>query len=229
MTVSTEQYHSNSLQVMPFISLLTDNEVEILNKSCNLVSYDKGEVIFRQNTLTSHIMYLCKGLVKIYKVTDAKKSLIIKIATPVTFIGLISVFGNEIHQYSASAIEPSEIMHLESHVFRRILQQNGNFSMQLLQFTSQYGLFIFERLMSQYQKQLPGRIADVILYFYDIYHKPIFEFPLTRRELAELAGTTKESFIRTLTEFKNDRIIHLKGKRVEIVSFEILKTLSRIG
>lgn len=229
MTVSTEQYHSISLQNMPFVSLLTNDEVEILSKSSNLVSYDKGEVIFKQNTLTSHIMFLCHGMVKIYKVTDAKKSLIIKIATPFTFIGLISVFGNEIHQYSATAIEPTKIMHIESHVFQRVLQQNGNFSMKLLQFTSQYGLFIFERLMSQYQKQLPGRIADVILYFHDIYHKPVFEFPLTRRELAELAGTTKESFIRTLTEFKNDRIIRLKGKRVEIVSFEILKTLSRIG
>ena len=92
------------------------------------------------------------------------------------------------------------------------------------------GLFIFNRLMSQSHKQLPGRIADVILYFSEtIYNNHIFSFPLTRRELAELSGTTKESFIRTLTEFKNDRIIELNGSDVEIKSMKIIKTLSELG
>jgi hypothetical protein len=44
-----------------------------------------------------------------------------------------------------------------------------------------------------------------------------------------LAGTTKESFIRTLTEFKNDKIIVLNGSEVEIKSLTIVKTLSEKG
>ena len=91
-------------------------------------------------------------------------------------------------------------------------------------------MFIFERLIGQSQKQLPGRIADVILYFSDtIFQKEEFEFPFTRRELAELAGTTKESFIRTLSEFKNDKIISLEGSRVSINSMKIIRTLSELG
>jgi CRP-like cAMP-binding protein len=91
-------------------------------------------------------------------------------------------------------------------------------------------LFIFERLISQSHKQLPGRIADVLLYFSeDIYKSNTFNFPFTRKELAELAGTTKESFIRTLTEFKNDKIINIEGSQVEIVSLENVKMLSKLG
>jgi len=68
------------------------------------------------------------------------------------------------------------------------------------------------------------------LYFAEkIYHNSSFVLPLTRRELAELAGTTKESFIRTLTEFKNDKIIELDGSSVEIKSLKIIKTLSDLG
>ncbi|UCG26677.1 MAG: winged helix-turn-helix domain-containing protein, partial [Bacteroidales bacterium] len=86
------------------------------------------------------------------------------------------------------------------------------------------------RLMTQSHKQLPGRIADVILYFSEqIYHDRKFEFPLTRQELAELAGTTKESFIRTINEFKHDRIILLEGREVEIISMDIVKILSELG
>ena len=62
-----------------------------------------------------------------------------------------------------------------------------------------------------------------------IYKDLKFSFPLTRRELAELSGTTKESFIRTLTEFKNDKIIELNGSEVEIKSLKIVKTLSELG
>ncbi|MBS3771222.1 MAG: winged helix-turn-helix domain-containing protein, partial [Bacteroidales bacterium] len=62
-----------------------------------------------------------------------------------------------------------------------------------------------------------------------IYDSNQFSFPLTRMELAELAGTTKESLIRTLTEFKHDKIIELEGKHVNIKSYDIIKTLSRLG
>jgi CRP-like cAMP-binding protein len=79
-------------------------------------------------------------------------------------------------------------------------------------------------------KQLPGRVADIILYFSeDIYGTQTFSFPLTRQELAELAGTTKESFIRTLSEFKNDKIIEMEKNAVTISSLNIIKTLSRLG
>lgn len=86
------------------------------------------------------------------------------------------------------------------------------------------------KLLRLSHKQLPGRIADVILYFSDINHKnEEFDFPLTWRELAELAGTTKESFIRTLAEFKNDKIIELNGSHVKIKSMKIVRTLSELG
>ena len=89
---------------------------------------------------------------------------------------------------------------------------------------------IFDKLMSQTYKHLPGRIADVLLYFsQDIYKSHVFEFQLTRKELAELCGTTKESFIRTINEFKHDKIINLNGRKVEIVSMNLVKILSDLG
>jgi CRP-like cAMP-binding protein len=111
-----------------------------------------------------------------------------------------------------------------------MLIQNSKYSLQLLNSISLDGLFTFEKLLSHTQKQLPGRIADVILYFsQEIYKSKSFIFPLTRKELAELAGTTKESLIRTLSEFKNDKIISMEGQEVEILSLEIIKTLSALG
>ena len=155
---------------------------------------------------------------------------LLKIARPGGYIGLLSVFGDQIHQYSAAAIEDSEICFIDINAFKNVLLENGKFSLQLMGILSKDGLFIFKRLMNQTHKQLPGRIAEVLLYFSsEIYNSTIFDFPLTRRELAELAGTTKESFIRTLTEFKNDKIIKLDGSHIEIISMDIIKTLCELG
>jgi CRP-like cAMP-binding protein len=215
---------------VPFSKLLTKEELSLLDANSNIVVYNKKEVIFRQNTRTSHIMCVKSGLVKIYKEGRNNRYIMLKIAVENEFIGLMSIYGGDMHQFSASAIQTSEICFIDINIFNRILKTNGDFSSHIISQLSRDGLFIFDRLMSQSHKQLPGRIADVILYFSEIiFNSHEFEFPLTRRELAELAGTTKESFIRTLAEFKNDKIIDLDGSRVKINSLKIIRTLSELG
>jgi CRP/FNR family transcriptional regulator, polysaccharide utilization system transcription regulator len=217
-------------KIIPFGNLLDDSEIQNVIDNSNVVNFNKKEIIFRQNTRTSHIMFIKSGMVKIFKEGRNGKYIILKVALPGDFLGLLSIYGGDKHHYSSSATQPAEICFVDINVFNRILYSNGEFAAKVIHSISNDGLFIFERLMSQSHKQLPGRIADVILYFSEVIFKNIqFEFPFTRRELAELAGTTKESFIRTLAEFKHDKIIDLEGSLVKINSMKIVKTLSELG
>jgi CRP/FNR family transcriptional regulator len=217
-------------KILPFGSTLNDAEIQSVIENSNVVNFNKKEIIFRQNTRTSHIMFIKSGMVKIFKEGRNGKYIILKVAVPNDFLGLLSIYGGDTHHYSASAIQQSEICFVDINVFNKILTTNGLFAARIVNRISNDGLFIFDRLMSQSHKQLPGRIADVILYFAEtIYKNDTFEFPFTRRELAELAGTTKESFIRTLAEFKHDKIIDLDGSLVKINSMKIVKTLSDLG
>jgi len=221
---------NNCDSIVPTYNTMSADEVQLLNKSSHLVNYNVGDVLFLQNTLSSNMMYIKTGLVKIYKETDSHKRMILEIRKDGSYIGLLSVFGERIYQYSAEALGHCQIVCVELDAFRKMVERNGSYAHKIMKHISDEGLFILEKLMTQYQKQLPGRIADVILYFAEvIYKNRVFDFPLSRKELAEFAGTTKESFIRTLTEFKNDLIIELDGKRVSIKSMEILKTLSKLG
>jgi CRP-like cAMP-binding protein len=215
---------------LPNNYLLNEQEFQTVAENSNIARFKKKDTIFRQGTRTSHIMIVSSGMVKITKEGKNDRLIILKLVLPGEYIGLLSVMGNQIHQYSAVAIEETDICFIDINVFKNIILGNGKFGLQLLNIISKEGLYIFDRLMNQTHKQLPGRIADVLLYFSnEIYHNHKFTFPLTRRELAKLAGTTKESFIRTLTEFRNDKIITLNGSEVEIMSFEIINTLSEFG
>ena len=215
---------------LPYYQFLTEDQRELIQKNSNVVRYGKKDTVFLQNTRTSHIMLIISGMVKIFKEGRNERTVLLKIATPGGYIGLMSVMGDQLHQYSAAAIDDSEICFIDINAFRNVLLENGKFSLQLMSLISRDGLYIFNRLMNQTHKQLPGRIAEVLMYFSrDIYQSSTFSLPLTRRELAELAGTTKESFIRTLTEFKNDKIIRLDGSHVEIISMDIVNTLCELG
>lgn len=215
---------------LPFSSLLSESELELIISKSNKVRYNNKDIIFKQLTRTSHIMFVNDGLVKIYKEGRNNRNYLLKITKPGNFIGSLSIFGDEVFQYSASAVDSTEICFIDINTFKNILLENNKYCLKLIQIISKEGLYIFDKLLHQTYKQLPGRIADVILYFSEIiYQSHTFSFPLTRKELAEFAGTTKESFIRTLTEFKNDKIIELEGSQVKIISIDIIKTLSTLG
>jgi CRP-like cAMP-binding protein len=214
----------------PDKNIISPNDIDQIKTNCKVVQYQKKDVIFKQDTLTSHIMFVKSGLIKIFKQGKNNKSIILELVTPGNFLGLGSIFGDTTFQYSATAIEDTEILFIDMNTFHSILVNNGEYTTSLLKKLSKENLHVMDRLIAQYQKQLPGKLADLILYFAEkIYHAEHFDLPLTRNELAELAGTTKESLIRTLTEFKNDKIIELDGKTIKIKSMDIIKTLSRIG
>jgi len=215
---------------LPFSEFLREDELRLIYDHTHFVSFKDKEVIIRQGTPVSHVMYIKSGFAKIYKEGRHGNFIILKLETEGNFLGLLSVFANEINKYSVSSVESTEVGFINIEIFNEVILKNGRFAYRIISSLSSYGLYIFERLISQSHKQLPGRIADVLLYFSEeIYQSEKFDFPFTRKELAELAGTTKESFIRTLTEFKNDKIINIDGSHVEIVSMENVKLLSRLG
>lgn len=215
---------------IPYSEFLTTEQVGLVENNSNTVRFNAKDIVFKQNTRTSHVMFVKSGLIKIYKEGRNKKVIIFKIVTPDHFLANISVFGEETFRYSASAITDAEILFIDIATFKCIIEQNGKFALQLLQLVSTDNLYFFDKLMTQNQKQLPGRVAELLLYFSkQIYNSDTFEFPLSRTEIAELAGTTKESIIRTLAEFKNDKIIDIDGKHIKINSFDIVNTLSKLG
>ncbi len=215
---------------LPFASLIKKNDLQELFKKSNLVRYSKKETILKQDTRTSHLMLIKEGMVKIYKENRNERNQILYLAKKGNFIGATSIFGAETFHFSASSVERTEIWFIDIDVFKNVLLNNSKYAIKIINLLSQENLFTTNRLLAQISKQLPGRIADVLLYFAeDIYQSHKFVVPLTRKELAEMAGTTKESFIRTLTEFKNDKIINLKASSIEIKSMDIVKTLHNLG
>ncbi|RPH31066.1 MAG: Crp/Fnr family transcriptional regulator [Bacteroidales bacterium] len=214
----------------PLSHSLSDSELNLLNMNCNLVEYAQRDTIIKQNSRASHIIFINSGLVKISKEMRKGKNLMLNIEGANKFIGSSSVFGSDYYNYSVTALEPTVVSFIDSKIFKEIIAKNGALGLELIAQISRDNILMTEKLSSLLYKQLPGRVADIIIYFSEtIYKSETFTFPLTRQELAELAGTTKESIIRTLSEFKHDKIISIERNTISILSPKIIQTLSRLG
>lgn len=215
--------------LIPTYDELTTSQIEILNQNSYTVKFKKNETIFHQDMPVSHIIYLKSGLIKIFREENEKK-VILTITKPENFCGLLSSFSGNKYDYSGSSLIDSELVFVDIQVFKNIIKENGNFSLHILGELCKKGLFIFDKLINVSHKQVPGRLAGMILFFStSIFKNSVFEIPLSRQELADLISTTKESVSRTLNEFKNDLIIDINDRKIEIKSFELLNMLERIG
>lgn len=228
--LSDTSSNNSRLNDLSFFHILDDEQRDILEKNLHIVNYKKKEIIFRQDTRPYDLIYIHSGLIKIFKQSKNDRNLILKVAKKGEYIGLMSVFGDKVHQYSAAALSECTLYHFDYTVFKSVLFENGKFALSFLKFISLDGLFLFDKLLGQSYKQLPGKVAHILLYFSEeIFQSQNFTLPFTRKELAEFSGTTKESFIRTLTEFKNDKIIEIDGASITIKSMDIIRTLSNLG
>jgi CRP-like cAMP-binding protein len=194
------------------------------------ISFAKGDLIIKQGTLVTHAIFIKEGLVKTIKESRNQRTIFLDITPPQQLLHILSLLNSDVYDCSSIAITATKAVFVEISEFKEMIKTTPQFTEHILKEQNKRAQNIINRLISIQNKQLPGRVADVILYFNNLYNNNIsFEFPLSRPELAQFAGTTKESFIRTLTEFKNDKIIIVDGKKITINSMEIIKTLSRLG
>ncbi len=210
--------------------LLTPKQREYLDENSVKIRYKKGEIICKQGGFVSHVMYMESGLAKVF-LENGSNSLVLRITPDRNFLGLSSV--SEEHSYfpySAMAYIESEIRQIEVHAFRTLMEENFEFTKEIIDILSSNSLQIYGRFFCFTYKQAFGRLADILLCLADrIFQRCDFDLPLSRKELAELSGMSPETVIRMLKEFNDEGLIRMEGKSIEVVDYKRIKQISETG
>jgi CRP-like cAMP-binding protein len=210
-------------------SKLSDEEIEKLSFSCALVKFRKGDSLIRQGTFSTNVAYLRKGLAKVH-IAGPYHEQIVRIIKSPGYLGLPTTFGDKITQYSVTAIETSEVCFIDVDAFRYLLKVNHDFSYEILLEVCRNELEVFHRCANRTQKQMRGKIADVLLEMSDrIYNSDVFTLPVNQEEIGNLVDSSRESISRVLTEFERDDIIRISGKKIEILNKKSLLMISANG
>jgi len=210
-------------------SKLSAEEIEKLSFSCALVKFRKGDSLIRQGTFSTNVAYLRSGLAKVH-IAGPYHEQIVRIVKAPSYLGLPTTFGDKINQYSVTVIDTAEVCFIDINAFRSLLKANPEFSYEIMLELCRNELEVFYRCANRTQKQIRGKIADVLLELSErIYNSDIFRIPLTQEDLGNLVDSSRESISRVFTEFEKDGIIRLVRKKVEITNKKSLLLISANG
>jgi len=208
---------------------LGNEELEKLGGSCVEVSFEKGDIIFKQNALSSNIIYVREGLVKIH-MTGPEREQILKIAKGPTYLGIPTTLGDKVNNYSATALTYTKVCFIDINIFKDFISTNNDFAYEIIVNLCKNELGHFHRCVNQLQKQSPGRVAETLLFFAnEIFESDTFDLPLSRHEFGDLTGNSRENVSRILSDLDKEGVIKIKGKNIQILEKDKLIFISKNG
>ncbi|MGN0037420.1 MAG: Crp/Fnr family transcriptional regulator [Bacteroidaceae bacterium] len=212
---------------------LTEEQRAYLSAHFTIQRYKKNETIYCEGESPTLMMCLLSGKVKIYKDGVGGRSQIIRMVKPKEYFGYRAYFAQEDYVTAAAAFEPSTLCLIPMTVIRELVQQNNNLAQFfIVQLSKDLGVSD-ARTVNLTQKHIRGRLAESLLFLKENYgleeDQSTLSIYLSREDLANLSNMTTSNAIRTLSNFANEKLIAIDGRKIKLIDEEKLKKISKIG
>ncbi len=214
----------------PLFSVLTQAELELINCNKRHVIFKKGEVIVKQGAPMSHVISFTSGIAKVYIESSGDRNLVLQFIKPTNFLGAPGIFADQIHYSTVAAVEQSSVCFIDINIFKRVIKANIEFAESFMELISWTGIFNYERFNCLTHKNIHGRLADSLIYLHEkIFNDRDYSISISRQDMAELTGMSKDSVIRTLKELHEDNVIDMKKGYLKVNDIDKLKKISMLG
>lgn len=197
-----------------------------------MMSHARGAKLFSEGDAARNVFIICFGQVKISSTSRDGKTMILKIAGPGDVMGLSAVLANVPHEVTAEAIEPCQVKTVRKQEFIEFLGRHGIASMHAAQALSgEYMTVFHDAKRLALSGSAAGRLARLLLDWGRAAvnnGKPEMRFTmaLTHEEIANMAGTSRETVTRLLNQFRRDQWITIKGASLTITKPDALERLT---
>ena len=189
---------------------LTPTEAKALSQTCRVQVCERGETVFAEGTRATEMSFVALGSVKIVKAAP-NRSVILRIVGAGNPIGLVAAWEGRPYPGTAIAVEPSTIVHVPEREFFSLTDRHPEVLRQILQHMMSRQVQLGQRV-SEMTGSVEARIAQALL---DLVAssgrvdgaKAFLPLALTRQEIADLAGTTVETAIRTMSRWAKDGVV----------------------
>ncbi|MFI5218718.1 MAG: response regulator [Bacteroidia bacterium] len=191
-------------------------------------SYKKKESIYMEGNYPNGMYYINKGKVKTFKTHEHGKEFIIELLKEGNFFGYTSLLEGKIYNESAQALEDSEITFIPKDDFYSLVYNHREISKKFLHILTQNVTEQQEKLLELAYSSVRKRVAEALtmlqMRYKDEGQQP-FSIAISREDLANIVGTATESLIRTLSDFKEEKLIEIKEGKIFILNEEKLKRM----
>ena len=194
--------------------------------------YKKGQAIFYEGNHANGLYCIYSGKVKLSKLGDDGKEQIVRFAKTSDILGYRSLLSDEPYHATATAMEDCHVCLLSKEEFLQLMEKDPKLSLSVVQLLSKDLRSAEQLLIDIAQKSVKERIAESLVLLKNTFgyqeDGETLSITLTRSEIADIAGTTTETTIRTLAQLSDSGLIELSGKKIRILDFHKLVNTASI-
>lgn len=221
----------SNLNCFYLFNKLTADELSRLNYDRSCAYYKRGNIVYQEGSRLTGFYCVTKGIVKIFKTGFDGKEQIIRFAKRGDIIAYRSLLSKELACTTAKIIEEAILCHIPYQTLLYLIKSNWQFSHHMLQIVCRELREANNYITDIAQKTVRERLAEVLLLLkenFDLDNQNTLQISLTREELANMVGTATESVIRLLSEFKQDKLIELNGRKIKFLNIPGLRKVANI-
>jgi CRP-like cAMP-binding protein len=194
----------------------------------DIIDYKKKQVIYSEGQHPNKLYHVETGKVKVYKTSDTGKELITSLLSPGDFFGYIPLIENVVYDEFAETLEESTIRVIPRKEFEQLITTNQEIALKIIKLLANNITEKEQQLVALAYHSLRKRVAEALLILkrkYAMESEANFSMAISREDLANIAGTATESLIRTLSDFKNEKLIEIKEGKITILEEKKLANL----
>lgn len=216
----------------PIFSILENEQLEEVMSSIIRRKYKKGQIVFFEGDVSDKFYIINGGKIKIFKYTKEGKEQILYILSEGDFIGYLSLLKKGKFDFNAEALEDVNVCMLTKDDFDKIVKKTPEISLRILENLHDRLVSLENLVQTLSTKDIEARIAGILKNFAKEFGREeaegiVIEMPLSREEMANYIGVTRETMSRKLSSMEDDGLIELIGnKKIVIKDLQLLEELA---
>lgn len=206
-----------------FINEAKANEsIKTLSENRELRHFRKKDMVFDEGETPRWLYFIEKGRVKVYKTAEDGREFIVRIAEAGEFLGYLALLQEKPYTESAAVLDDADLRFIPKPEFLSLVYGNRDVMARFIKMLAGHVSEQEQQLLDLAYNSVRKRVATALVELADPATGTIKMF---RDDLAAMVGTAKETFIRTMAEFKTEGLIETSDGSIRILKPERLRTM----
>lgn len=216
------------IRKLTLFSGLPDEELEKILEITLERKYKKNMIIFMEDEPGEAIYYVKSGKVKVFRSYEDGREHIIHILSDGDIFGEATLFSDRAYPASASTYEDSVIGIIRNSDLEKLVLKSPELSLKLIKILAAKLVMTQKKIKELTFNDVFSRTASQLLKLADDHglktgHGVMIDMTISRQELADMAGTTRETISRVLSRFKKEKSITEQDDKIVILNADKLK------
>jgi len=193
----------------------------------NSDEFSKKQLLYSEGKRPKYLYFIKSGKIKTYKMNEDGKEYITNLYHAGDYLGHITLLENKNYDDTAEILEDAEIYLIPKDDFLQAVYHDMNIATKFIKLISKDVKEKEERLLQLAYDSLRKRVAKALIAIHEKFNteKNTQHIDISREDIAQYVGTATESLIRTISDFKSEKLIEIKEGKIRILELDKLANL----